>query len=172
MRFPFYYFRNGRRRLKRFIVWFPILWKDEDWDSAYLFEIMRFKISQIRKEIDINKRHVGYEIRVREMKVAEELLARFAFNGVYSDFYYKLSEQIKSAEKKDNCTCPEEVYGIEPGEIDPKTGVRGFSTFVTYFCDYCRSRHSYWFKREEIKQKEDLDFLFMHLRKHIKKWWD
>ncbi len=126
----------------------------------------------MRKEIDTNKRHVGYEKRVREMKVVEELLARFAFNGVYSDFYYELSEQIENAEKKGKCACPEEVYGIEPGEIDPKTGKRRFSTFVTYFCDYCEGRRFYWYKREEIKQKEDLDFLFMHLRKHIKKWWD
>lgn len=172
MRSPFCYFRSGYRRLKRFFIWFPVLWRDEDWDSAYLFEIMRFKISRIRKEIEKNKRHVGYEKNVRDMKVAEELLRRFAFNGTYSDFYYELSEQLENAEKKGKCVCPEEVYRIEPGEIDPKTGKKGFSRFVSYSCAYCKARQSYWFKQEEIKQKEDLDFLFMHLKKHVKKWWD
>jgi hypothetical protein len=70
------YLKRSVRRTKRFFVWFPILWKDEDWDSAYLFEIMRFKISRIRKEVEKNKRHIGYEKDVRDMKVAEELLNR------------------------------------------------------------------------------------------------
>ena len=54
MKIPWYYFRNGYRRIKRFIIWFPIIWKDEDWDSAYLLEIIRFKISRMRREIEKN----------------------------------------------------------------------------------------------------------------------
>lgn len=58
-------FRTGKRRIVRFIAWFPVLWKDEDWSEHYLYEIMRFKISRIRKELDKNKRHVGYEKNVK-----------------------------------------------------------------------------------------------------------
>ncbi len=79
MGFPSYYFRNGYRRIKRFIAWFPVLWKDEDWDSAYLFEIMLFKISYMRQEMERDKRHVGYQRNVQDIKIAEELLKRIAF---------------------------------------------------------------------------------------------
>ncbi len=107
----------------------------------------------MRKEIDKNKRHVCYEKNVRDMKVAEELLKRFAFNGTSSDFYYQLSEQLENTEKTGKCDCPEKVYGIEPGEIDPKTGEKGLSVFVNYSCNYCKEQRSYWFKRETNKRK-------------------
>ena len=50
-----HYFRSGYRRIKRLIAWFPIIWKDEDWQHEYLFKIMQFKISRLRKSINENK---------------------------------------------------------------------------------------------------------------------
>lgn len=165
---PWHYFRSGYRRFKRFIAWFPILWKDEDWDSVYLLEIMRFKISRIRKEIEKNKHHVGYEKRVREMKIVEELLARNA----WSDFYSKLSEELENKEKLGKCSCPEETWAFEPYNPDPITGESWGSLYVDLSCEFCKNARSRWFKRDDIKQKEDLDFLFLYLRKHYKRWWD
>lgn len=55
MEFPWHYFRNGQQRLKGLIAWLPVIWKDEDWDQVYLFEIMRFKICRMRQEIDKNQ---------------------------------------------------------------------------------------------------------------------
>ena len=94
------YFSSGWRRIKRYIAWIPVLWKDENWDYAYLFEIMRFKISRMRKEIERNKRHVGYKEDLRQMKVAEELLRRVADSD---DFYYELFEQLENKEKQGKC---------------------------------------------------------------------
>lgn len=162
------YLKRSFRRTKRFFVWFPILWKDEDWDSAYLFEIMRFKISRIRKEVEKNKRHIGYEKDVRDMKVAEELLNRIAF----SDFHWELSQAIESLEKAGKCSCPKESWNLEPCSHDAKTGEPTRFRHIDLSCEYCKQARPRWIKRQKAKEKEDYDFLFRHLQKKAQRWWD
>lgn len=166
---PWHYFRTGYRRIKRFVAWVPILWKDEDWDYIYFLEVMRFKISRIRKEIDKNKRHIGYKKQVKQMKVVEELLSRIAFNK-NNDFYIKLSEQLRNFEKQGKCICPEETFGVEP--YFNKAGKKIGSTFIDLSCFFCKKALSRWLKQEQDKENADLEFLFKHLKKHVKKWWD
>jgi hypothetical protein len=165
---PWHYFLSGFRRIQRFIAWFPILWNDEDWDEAYLFAIMRFKISRMRKEIEKNKRHVGYQKTVRDMKVAEELLARVGF----SNFYWEQAQQLENNEKQGKCTCPKNIFSTEPSANDQKTGEPTLYQLVDLSCDYCKKMRIFWFKQQETKKKEDLDFLFKHLRRNVNTWWD
>lgn len=160
--------RRGTRRIKRFIAWFPIIWKDEDWDSAYLFEIMRFKISRIRQELEQNKSHVGYEKHVQQMHVAEELLHRISF----SDFYFDQSQMLEDIEKAEKCTCPEKTYAIEPRQYDSLTGKPNLYRWIDLSCDYCKKSSSRWKKNEDIKRKEDFEYLFWHLKRYVKRWWD
>lgn len=168
MQNPWYYFLSGFRRIKRFIDWFPILWKDEDWDEVYLFEIMRFKTARMRKEIEKNQRHVGYEKNVRDMKVAEELLARASF----SSFYWEQYQQRKNNDKQGKCTCSEETFLFKPNTNDPKTGEPTSYQWVDVSCDYCKSMKRFWFEYKDLKKKEDLNFLFKHLGKNVNRWWD
>ena len=127
---------------------------------------MQFKISRIRKEITKNKIHLYYENHIRQMKVAEELLDRISF----SDFYYNLSEQIENAEKQGKCICPEETWASEP--YISKSGEHIGSRLIDLSCNYCKDSSMRWHKRKKLKEKEDLDFLFLHLKKHAQKWWD
>lgn len=124
----------------------------------------------MRKEIDKNKRHVGYEKNVRDMKVAEELLERFACNGTFSNFYYELSEQLENAEKQGKCICPEQTWMFKPNESESEKYIG--SELIDLSCSYCKDARLRWFKREDIKKKEDFDFLFWHIKKHAKNWWD
>ena len=124
----------------------------------------------MRKEIEKNARHVGYEKDVRDMKVAEELLKRFAFNGTYSDFYYELFEQLQSIQKQGKCTCPEKTWVFEP--YKSKSGKIIGSTLIDVSCEYCKQMRKLWHAHEDDKKKADFDYLFWHLKKHVKKWWD
>jgi len=156
-----YLFKRAYRRIKRFIAWFPIIWDDEDWDYAYLYEIMRFKISRMRKEIDSNKRHIGYEKNVRYMKIAEELLHRMSF----SDFYFDLEQKLEQQEKKDRCSCPEPDFKVV--DIGNNMLQR-----ISLTCDFCNHNFKRWLDRDRKKQKEDRKYLFELLDKRSNKWWD
>lgn len=79
---------NFPRKFKRFIIkmikWVPLLWKDEDWDYAYLLEIMITKIElMIKLHEDVcrkskyGERFVGQKKRIREMKIVVEHIKRY-----------------------------------------------------------------------------------------------
>ncbi len=160
------YFRNGYRRIKRIVAWIPILWKDEDWDHSYLFELLRFKISRMRQEIEKNKRHQGYEKHVRDMKIAETLLARMGF----TDFYWNLSKQLEDEEKRGKCHCPEKIWQFD--RRVSKSGEPNLYRMIDLSCPYCKKARNRWDKRKRAKEKADFDYLFTHLHKKIHQWWD
>lgn len=101
------------------------------------------------------------------MKVAEELLARFGF----SDFYYELNKKLEEAEKLGKCDCPEDTFGSEPCAYD-KMGEPIAFRDIDLSCSFCQAARRRWFKRQDAKEREDFEFLFQHLKKHVKKWWD
>ncbi len=41
------FFRSIKYGIKNLITWFPIIWKDRDWDHWYLYKILRFKLIQM-----------------------------------------------------------------------------------------------------------------------------
>jgi hypothetical protein len=153
----FYRCRCAWRRIKRFIVWFPIIWKDEDWEETYLFEIMRFKISRLRKNIEKEQHHIGWEKDVRNMKIAEELLSRHSF----SDFYRENDDKNKIG-----CTC--KPYRFR--DCIKKLPGGQYSEWINPFCEWCRKKTQ--LRRKHKKEKEDFDYLWKLMHKESQKWWD
>jgi hypothetical protein len=46
-----YYHKDFYRGIKNLIKWFPVIWKDRDWDSSYIFKIMEHKLTLQSKGI-------------------------------------------------------------------------------------------------------------------------
>lgn len=40
-----------RESIKNLIRWFPIIWKDRDWDDSFIFDILKFKLQNQSKYI-------------------------------------------------------------------------------------------------------------------------
>lgn len=51
-----YYFKDGIRNL---ILWFPLIWKDQQWDRNYLYKIMIFKLRLMQDFFESNKTNVA-----------------------------------------------------------------------------------------------------------------
>ncbi len=153
---PVSFVRHFLRFLKRLKFWIPVLWNDEDWDSAYLFIMMQLKISRIRECVYSNKRHEGWERDVRNMKIAEELLARLSGDSEYK--YYHRSEF---------CTCPTDNPFSDKYLIPSD---RGRSTWNFPHCRHCLK--GFGIKQQARKEKLDAEYLWDLMRKHSKRWWD
>lgn len=153
------------RRIHRFIVWFPVIWKDEDWDHVYLYEIMRFKISRMRKQIEKNKGHLDWEKTAKGMRIAEILLERQSFSDFYSD---------NDDKNKEFCTCddPAWVKHIEEEEEKEKIASEGkyYRKWISPLCEWCCRKIQ--LHREYKKTKEDYEFMWNHIRKNSMRWWD
>ena len=147
------FLREWARKTKRIIDWIPTLWKDEDWDPVYLYRIMEFKISRMRKEIDSNALHLNYKRDVKNMKIAEELLSRMSSGE--DNFYWENNfEQCEFQKRIKACPCVKDKFGFDKG------------------CPYCRKMFRFQYTREDAKEKADAQYLWRLLEKQSGRWWD
>jgi hypothetical protein len=151
VRFRLYYFRNGYRRIKRLLEWFPIIWHDEDWNPDGLYDIMRFKISRMRKLIRKNKTHICWGRRVMEMRICEVLLERCSKEPTEMSAIHRYPEL---------CTCTEWKW--------EKTDSGQNCIVDLGICKYCSNAH----KIDLKNQKDNLKMFCTYFEKHSQHWWD
>lgn len=142
-------FRNLIDFLKRLKFWLPVLWKDRDWGSAYLYYMMAKKIERIRASMIKANRHTTVKRDVRNMTVAIGLLKRIAGNGSR-----ELSPYPYWCEAHIGC----EDAGIWTWEERECTE-----------CDKTRRRRFKWLN---AKEKADETYLWELMSKESEKWWD
>lgn len=65
------------RFLKRLIFWLPIIWKQEDWDISYLYDLIEIKLKEIRKCLLKDDIHKDSDLRVREIDICLAYLDRY-----------------------------------------------------------------------------------------------
>ena len=106
---PLWWNHEGRYYHKMFITsvqnlwyWFPIIWKDRNWDSNYIFEIMMHKLKAQSKYIGSRGFHMRAErdaeimmTCVRLMKLVQEE----TYSSEYSD-YHKTKHWFEDVEDK------------------------------------------------------------------------
>ena len=85
-----YYPKMFKTGVKNIIYWFPIIWKDRNWDSHYIFEVMKHKIKAQSKYIGTRDWHTraqrDAEIMmtcVRLMKLVQDEF----YSSEYSDYH-------------------------------------------------------------------------------------
>lgn len=86
--------------VKNLIKWFPVIWKDRDFDHCYIFDILRFKIKNMADQIEKNDGYVGCEKDVQKMRLCIKLID-LVNNDFYEDEvydYYKTEHQTEKQE--------------------------------------------------------------------------
>jgi hypothetical protein len=71
-----YYHKYFKTGVKNLWYWFPIIWKDRDWDSHYIFEIMKHKLSAQANYIGTNDRHTRAQQDARRMRLCVKLMSK------------------------------------------------------------------------------------------------
>jgi hypothetical protein len=77
------------RKVKNMIRWFPIIWKDEDWDHRYIFEILKFKLKNQAKYIGDKDRHTRAKRDAEIMNLCVRLMDKVQteyYNVEYLDY--------------------------------------------------------------------------------------
>ena len=64
------------KRIKNLIRWFPIIWKDQDWDDHYIFEILKFKLKNQAKYISYHNRHISAKRDAEIMMLCVRLIEK------------------------------------------------------------------------------------------------
>jgi hypothetical protein len=77
-------FVEGVRNLIR---WFPIVWKDRDWDTHYIWQVLKFKIKNQAKYIGEKDRHMSAKRDSEKMNLCVSLMDKIQ-NEYYSSEYH------------------------------------------------------------------------------------
>ena len=79
-----YYHKFLRQGIKNIIYWFPIIWKDRNWDHDYIFQILKHKLKAQAKYIGDADGHTRAQYDAQRMRLCVNLIQKL------QDSYYEL----------------------------------------------------------------------------------
>lgn len=88
------------------IKWFPIVWKDRDWDFSFTYNVMQFKLEQQSKYLTKRNTFVNTPHYISRANVMSKLIERCR-DGYYADEYFGYFEmdfEFKSIPDKPSCS--------------------------------------------------------------------
>ena len=164
------------KRIYNLYRWLPIIWKDQDWDTHYIWEILKFKLKNQAEYIGNHDRHLSVKRDVKKMMLCVRLIEKI------QDGYYQHEPH----------TYHETKSIFEP--IEDKPGMMSWKSeelsehFQDYFNKYpliynqVITANKTPFIRDEkigiainighINHKRALNLLFKMLKNNIERWWD
>ena len=109
--FDFYWKWLGGWRIKQFFVsvknlirWFPIIWKDRDWDDHFIWEIMKNKLRWQAKYIGDRDFHTRAEMDARRMRLCANLIDKVQdewYQMEYMDYHESSMNWLDIPDKPD-----------------------------------------------------------------------
>lgn len=149
-----YFLLDLRHGIENIVTWFPLIWRDRDWDHYFLLKIMNKKFERM----EILHREHSYSVcsdrTAKELKIAKLLTKRLMESKYHCN-------AIAPVEKK---------YG----ELKIKFCIsrNGYKTMI--FEDTPEERKARGKARDHSNsmEKQDIAFLCNLIRKKLLYWWD
>lgn len=174
-----YLHRNVARGIKNLWKWFPLVWKDRDWDNHFIFEALKFKIKNTAEYIKKRDRYVGCERDAEIMMTCVRLIEKI------QDQFYDL-EHSDYMEQKFSF---EKIEDSDLNQLNIEVVSENLSEYFNKYPNvYRRALISSRDKKEwyynEISDKtlamwighynhnRARKILFSLMERNIEKWWD
>jgi hypothetical protein len=156
------------KRIYNLYRWFPIIWKDQDWDDFYIFEILKFKLKNQAEYISYHDRHTTAKRDAEIMMLCVRLIEKVQdeyYGTEYFDYHDSKFIFINSESHPGR-------YEMDVKELS--------ENFDEYFKKYPRI---YKQVKAENKYRTALNIaraneerahklLFKILEQNIRRWWD
>lgn len=143
-------FKRFFRKIKSICFWIPHIWRDEDYDSYFLLNLMKLKIDRMIEysENTMPDFYEGQNDDLNKMKRASYLIQRINDDNYFFD---GLSDDQKAQFEN---------------KIDIMTGKR-LKSYDDNYDDIFKLQHSV----AHLERDHDKYELFMILNDEIEKWW-
>jgi hypothetical protein len=85
-----YYHKYFKQGVKNIWYWFPIIWKDRDWDSHYIFEILQHKLKAQADYIGKRDFHTRAQLDAKRMRLCVKLIKKVQeedYTMEYQDYH-------------------------------------------------------------------------------------
>ena len=165
------------RKIKRFIKsiknlirWFPIIWKDEDWDDHFIFEILKFKLKNQAEYIGGHNRHLSAkrdaEIMMLCVRLIEKVQDEF-YGTEYFDYQDSEFKFIESIDYPDH-------YEMDIVELSERYDeyFKKYPLIYRMVPDLNAPKGRIAFEIAKINGERAHKLLFKILEQNIRRWWD
>jgi len=71
-----YYHKYFKQGVKNIIYWFPVIWKDRNWDGHYIFEILQHKLKAQSNYIGRRDFHTRAQLDAKRMRLCISLIKK------------------------------------------------------------------------------------------------
>jgi len=158
------------KRIYNLYRWFPIIWKDQDWDDHYIFEILKFKLKNQAEYIGYHDRHMSAKrdaeimmlcVRLIE-KVQDEWYGREYFNYHKSDMRFIPSESHPGSYEME----------MEILEENFDDYFKKYPLIYRMVPDLKAPKDEIAFHIAKINEERAHKLLFKILEQNIRRWWD
>jgi hypothetical protein len=156
------------RRIKNLYRWFPIIWKDQDWDDHFIFEILKFKLKNQAEYIGKRGNHLSAERDAEIMMLCTRLIDKVQDEYYGTEYFDYQKSNVKFIDSE---THPGS-YEVELEHIS--------DNLDDYFKKYPliakqvaeEDKHRKAFKIAKINEERAHKLLFKILEQNIRRWWD
>lgn len=171
-----YTFKNIKEGVKNLVRWTPIIWKDRNWDTHYIWEVLKFKLKSQAKYIGDKNRHESAKRDAEIMNLCVRLMER-----IQTEHY---SSEWTEYEESEHNLIPSVDY---PGNYEMKSKLVS-ENFDDYFAKYPRiykqvmemenppfrktDKHGIAINISHINHKRAKKLLFKIMENEIERWWD
>jgi hypothetical protein len=176
-----YYHKDLYKGIKNLIQWFPVIWKDRDWDSYYIFRILEHKLKLQAKGISKRDIHVNAQRDAGVMMTCVRLMEKVR-NGYYeSEYldYYKTKMWFEDIEDSPGYSTIESKIISENFDeyfkkypLIYKKVLNGEGIVNINKKSKNQRKNAIAMNIAHINQKRANKLLFKMLETNIKRWWD
>ena len=176
-----FYLNNILYGLKNIIYWLPIIYRDRNWDSAFIFTILKFKLQNQAKYIGKQDRHTRAKRDAETMTTCVRLIEKIQdeyYYMEYMDYEDRIFDFISSPTEPEvyelHTETKSENYNAyhKKYPLIYKRVLNGEGPFNIKDRDEDSIKQVISMNIGHINQARAKKLLFTLLEHNIEKWWD
>lgn len=176
-----YYHKFLREGIENIIYWFPIIWKDRNWDSHYIFEILQHKLKAQANYIGSRDRHTRAQLDAKRMRLCVKLIKKVQEEDYVMEYMDYHKDRVWFTDCDDNSGNSlwnsEEVWEkydnyFAKYPLIYKKVLKGEGVFSLEGRDEADRKRIIAMNISHINQQRAQDLLFKIMNENINSWWN
>jgi len=157
------------RRLRNLYRWLPIVWKDQDWDHYFIYEVLKFKLKNQAEYIGKRGVHLSAKRDAQIMMTCVRLIEKIQDEYYASEYfeYYKSHLEFKKLENSELFEITETVTSEALEGYFKK-----YPLIYRLVPDLAAPKSRIAFQMAKINQERAHKLLFKIIQENIQSWWD
>jgi hypothetical protein len=176
-----YYPTYLKQGIKNLWYWFPVIWKDRDWDDHFIFEVLKHKLKAQAKYIGDRDFHTRAQLDAKRMRLCVKLI-QLVQDETYAMEYMDYAKDrvwFTPCEDREGSSLynSEEVWEkydefFKKYPLVYKQVMKGAGPFTLDGRDEADMKRIIAMNIAHVNQERVQKLLFKILERDIRNWWD